>query len=353
MVVEPGAPVSVEHVEPGPLGPRDARVRVEASGVCRTDLWTVQRSRFPLPCILGHEGAGTVVEIGTDVSRVRVGDRVIASFVPNCGHCFYCARGQSTQCEAMMPNMMSPRARFNGGDVMAMTGLGTFAELMTVVETALVPVHTDLPSEQLALIGCGVTTGAGAALWTAKVEPGSTVAVFGCGGVGQFVIQGAVIAGAAKVFAIDPVEMKRKTAESAGATHLIDPGDGDVVEQLRMATGGRGVDYAFEVIGDPEVMLQAYNSVRPRGMAVVVGSPPADAVLSLPAATLFQEKRLVGSFYGSSRAACDFPTLVQLAESGRLNIASAVTRIIDLDDVNEAFGAMERGEVIRSVITPS
>src|SRR5262249_54124345 len=214
---------------------------------------------MPVPLILGHEGAGTVIETGPEVSRVKKGDRVIASFIPACGNCFFCLHEQSNLCEQSTDSMVAARAtRDDGSSVFGMTGLGTFADVMMTNEASLVKIETDVPNEQLALIGCGVTTGVGAALLTAKVQPGSTVAVIGCGGVGQSVIQGARIAGASRIFAIDPVELKRKTAEQLGGTGLVDPGDGDPVEQVRALTEGRGADYAFEVIGLPETIQQAY-----------------------------------------------------------------------------------------------
>ena len=247
-------PLVIEELREQALGPRDVRVQVDASGVCHSDL-TVQSGGVPMPVplILGHEGAGTVVETGSEVSRVRKGDRVIASFIPACGNCYFCLHEQSNLCEQSSGMIFAPRAlRDDGSAVFCMTGLGTFSDLMTTDEASLVKIDTDLPSEQLALIGCGVTTGVGAALLTAKVQPGATVAVIGCGGVGQSVIQGARIAGASRIFAIDPVELKRKTAEQLGATDLVDPAQGDPVRQVKDATGGRGSDYAFEVIGLPD-----------------------------------------------------------------------------------------------------
>jgi S-(hydroxymethyl)glutathione dehydrogenase/alcohol dehydrogenase len=232
-----------------------------------------------------------------------------------------------------------------------MTGLGTFAEEMMIEESMAVKVETDVPAAQLALIGCGVTTGVGAALNTAQVTPGSTVTVIGCGGVGQSVIQGARIAGASRIFAVDPVEMKRKTAEQFGATDLIDPADGDPVQQVKEATEGRGTDFSFEVIGLPETMVQAYNVARRGGTAVIVGMPKFDATVTFPAMSLFYDnKRLLGSMYGSAQVRRDFPRLVRLVETGRLDLGSMVSRHIHLDEVNDAFRAMEAGEVIRSVI---
>ncbi len=346
-------PLVIEDLQEPALGPRDVRVQIEASGVCHSDL-TVQRGGVPMPVplILGHEGAGTVLETGAEVSRVRKGDRVIASFIPACGNCYYCLHEQSNLCEQSTETMLGARGtRGDGSSVYGMTGLGTFADVMTTHEASLVKVETDLPDEQLALIGCGVTTGVGAALLTAKVQPGSTVAVIGCGGVGQSVIQGARIAGASRIFAIDPVELKRKTAEQLGATDLIDPSQGDPIEQVKAATGGRGADYAFEVIGLPETILQAYNTARRGGTVVIVGMPRIEDMVTFSAMQLFyDEKKMLGCLYGSAQVRRDFPKLVDLVETGRLDIGSMVSRRIHLDEVNEAFRAMEAGEVIRSVI---
>jgi S-(hydroxymethyl)glutathione dehydrogenase/alcohol dehydrogenase len=346
-------PLVIEELNEPALGPHDVRMQVDASGVCHSDL-TVQSGGVPMPTpiILGHEGSGTVLEVGRDVSRVRAGDRVIASFIPACGNCFHCLHGQSNLCEQSGESMIVARAhRPDGSGVFGMTGLGTFADVMTAHEASLVKVETDLPSEELALIGCGVTTGVGAALMTAKVEPGSTVAVIGCGGVGQSVIQGARIAGASRIFAVDPVELKRKTAEQLGATDLVDPGQGDPIGQVKDATGGRGTDYAFEVIGLPATILQAYNTARRGGTVVIVGMPRIEDTVTFSAMQLFyEEKKLLGCMYGSAQVRRDFPKLVDLVETGRLDVGSMVSRRISLDDVNDAFRAMQAGEVIRSVI---
>jgi S-(hydroxymethyl)glutathione dehydrogenase/alcohol dehydrogenase len=337
-------PLVIEEVTAPAIGPHDALVHIDASGVCHSDLSFANGSvPLPPPVILGHEGAGTVLAVGSDVSRVVVGDRVISSFTPACGNCFFCLRDQSQLCETMGAHMFLPKAtRADGSNLIGASGLGTFADEMTVDESMLVKVETDLPSEQLALIGCGITTGVGAALNTAQVKPGATVTVIGCGGVGQSVIQGARIAGASRIFAIDPVEMKRKMAEQFGATDLIDPADGDVIEQVRAATSGRGTDYA----------LQAYEIARAGGTAVVVGMARFDATVTFPAMSLFAgNKALLGCMYGSAQVRRDFPRFVQLVETGRLDIGSMVSRHIHLDEVNDAFRAMEAGEVIRSVIT--
>jgi S-(hydroxymethyl)glutathione dehydrogenase/alcohol dehydrogenase len=345
--------LAIEDIEPAPPGPRDIVVEVGASGVCHSDLSIVHGYLpVPPPVILGHEGTGRVVEVGSEVTRAKVGDRVIASFVPSCGTCFFCRNDQANLCEGDMALMMAPRGtRADGTPITAFTGLGTFSEVMTLNEISAVTVETDLPDEQLALIGCGVTTGVGAALNAAKVKPGSTVAVIGCGGVGQAVIQGARIAGAARIIAVDMVELKRKTAEQFGATDLVDPNEGDAVQQVRELTGGRGADYAFEVIGLPQTIRQAYDMARRGGTAIVVGMARWDATVELPAFNLFyDEKTIVGTVYGTSQVRRDFQRYIDLIETGRLDLGSMVSRRIGLDDVNDAFRAMEAGEVIRSVI---
>jgi S-(hydroxymethyl)glutathione dehydrogenase/alcohol dehydrogenase len=351
--VEQDQPLVIEDLEVIEPGAGDVVVQVAASGVCHSDL-SVMNGTLPMPppCILGHEGAGIVEWVGADVTQVKPGDRVVATFVPACGYCWHCLHDSSNLCTGSAETMMLPRARrSDGSNVAGFTGLGTFADVMTVPEAQAVKVDTDLPDEQLALIGCGVTTGVGAALNTARVEPGSTVAVIGCGGVGQAVIQGARIAGAARIIAIDPVELKRKSAEQLGATDLVDPTAGDPVAQVAELTGGRGADYAFEVIGRPETIVQAFLTARRGGTAVVVGMPAIDSEVTLPGFQLFYgEKKLVGCVYGSAQVRRDFPRFISLAETGRLDLGAMVSRRIKLDEVNDAFRAMEAGEVIRSVI---
>jgi S-(hydroxymethyl)glutathione dehydrogenase/alcohol dehydrogenase len=347
------ASLSIEELKPNPPGPRDVIVKIGASGVCHSDL-SIMRGYVPVPpgMVLGHEGAGRVVEVGPEVTRVKKGDRVVASFVPACGACWHCMREQSELCEAENEIAMQMRGtRPDGSMYFCMTGLGTFSDVMTVSESSVVRVDTDLPDAQLALIGCGVTTGVGAALNTAKVKPGASVAVLGCGGVGQAVIQGARIAGAGRIIAIDPQELKRKTAKQLGATDVVDPSKGDPVEQVKALTGGRGADYAFEVIGLPETILTTYNLARRGGEVIIVGMARFDAQFTLPAFGIFYEQKTVkGCKYGSAQVRRDFPRFVDLIETGRLDTSAMVSKTIKLDGVNDAFRAMEAGEVIRSVI---
>ncbi|GAC1586360.1 MAG: Zn-dependent alcohol dehydrogenase [Acidimicrobiales bacterium] len=352
--VGPDHPLSVEDAEGLAPGPADVVVEIGASGVCHSDL-SVSRGLGGRrgPTVLGHEGAGRVAHVGAAVTRVSVGDRVIASFVPACGRCWWCLNDQSNLCATGSERSAVMRwRRSDGSEANAMSGLGTFSEQMTVHESSVVRVHTDLPDDQIALIGCGVTTGVGAALFTAGVKAGETVAVIGCGGVGQSVIQGARAAGAGRIIAVDPQQLKRDTALTLGATDAVDPSNGDPVDAVRELTDGRGVDYAFEVVGHPDLLLQAFKMARRGGAAVAVGMPQADATMTLPAFPLFyDEKRLLGCFYGSAQVRRDFQRILDLVASGRLDIAAMVTRHCELDEVNDAFRAMEAGEVIRTVIT--
>lgn len=351
--VGPNQPLSIENVKPAEPGPNDVVVEIGASGVCHSDL-SVINGYLPLPpgVILGHEGTGRVVEVGREVSKVKKGDRVVASFVPACGTCWFCLQDRSNLCELEAQTMMVPRGtRTDGSPYLGFTGLGTFAEAITANESSVVRIHGDVPDAELALIGCGVTTGVGAALNTAKVEPGSTVAVVGCGGVGQSVIQGAKIAGAARIIAVDMVPMKRAQACKFGATDEVDPGKGDPVAQVKEITGGRGADYAFEVVGLPETIVQSYNMARNGGTVCIVGMSRMDAMVTLPAFQLFyEEKRILGSKYGSAQVRRDFQRFIDLIQTGRLDTSAMVSRRIKLDEVNEAFRAMKDGEVIRSVI---
>jgi S-(hydroxymethyl)glutathione dehydrogenase/alcohol dehydrogenase len=243
-------------------------------------------------------------------------------------------------------------SRLHKGDleIRHFTGVASFAEKAVVPEAGVVKIRTDVPLEAAALVGCGVMTGVGAAINTAKVEPGSSVAIIGCGGVGLNVVQGAVLAGAEKIIAIDLNPMKLQLAKQFGATHLVNPKDGDAVTQVLGLTDGLGADYAFEVIGRADTAVQAYNSIRPGGMAVVVGVAKPDDMMMIPALSLLQEKTLKGSIYGSARPSVDMPKLLDLYMNKKLKLDELVSRRIKLEQINEAFEWMEKGEVARSVI---
>ena len=350
---EAGQPAVVEDLSVPEVGPRDVLVRVAASGICHTDLNVINGlSALPLPIVLGHEGCGVVEEVGAEVRRVRAGDRVLASVTPACGACWQCLNGMSNHCDLNPAVKAALRFELSDGRrAAAVCGCGTFAEAMVVHEASVVAVETDLADEQLALLGCGVTTGLGAALNTAAVSPGSSVAVIGCGGVGQSVIQGARIAGAAVIVAIDPMPVRREASVRAGATHTVDPAEGDPVEQVRALTDGRGADYSFEVVGRPELMVQAFDMARVQGTVTLVGMPPVGATLTLPAIqAVFSGKRLAGSVVGGSQILRDFPRFIRLAEAGRLDLGSMVSKRIKLDEINYGIDLVTRAEGVRTVI---
>jgi len=350
---EVGQPLVLEELPVPDIGPRDVLVRVTASGICHTDLNVINGlSALPLPIVPGHEGCGVVEEVGSEVRRVRVGDRVLASVTPACGNCWWCLNGMSNHCE--LNPMVKAALRFElktGQRAGAVCGCGTFAEAMVVHEASVVPVQTDLADEQLALLGCGVTTGLGAALNTAAVIPGSSVAVIGCGGVGQSVIQGARIAGASVIIAIDPAPGRREASVRVGATHTVDPAAGNPVEQVRALTEGRGADYSFEVVGRPELMVQAFDMARAEGTVTLVGMPAVGDTLTLPAIqAVFSGKRLAGSVVGGSQILRDFPRFIRLAEVGQLDLGSMISQRIKLDEINDGIDLLTRAEGVRTVV---
>jgi S-(hydroxymethyl)glutathione dehydrogenase / alcohol dehydrogenase len=350
---EVNQPLVLEDLPTPDIGPRDVLVRVSASGICHTDLNVIEgKSALPLPIVPGHEGCGTVEEVGREVRRVRPGDRVLASVTPACGSCWWCVNGMSNHCEINGAVKAAQRFKLgNGQTAGAVCGCGTFAEAMVVDEASLVPVQTSLSDAELALLGCGVTTGVGAALNTAQVTPGSSVAVVGCGGVGQSVIQGARIEGAATIIAIDPVPGRRAGARTAGATHVVNPADGDPIEQVRALTSGRGADFTFEVVGRPELMVQAFDMARTAGTVTFVGMPAVTDQLTLPAIkAVFSGKRLRGAVIGGAQILRDFPRFIGLAEVGKLDLGSMVSRRITLEEINEGIDLVHRAEGVRTVV---
>jgi S-(hydroxymethyl)glutathione dehydrogenase/alcohol dehydrogenase len=342
----------VEDVASLPPGPSDVVVRIGASGVCHSDLSVLTgKTGLRGPMVLGHEAAGTVEWVGAGVTGVATGDRVIASLTPVCGACWFCARGETHLCQSVGSIMSTPRVtRASGEAAPCMAGLGTFAESMTVSETSLVRVDTDLPDEQLALLGCGVTTGLGAVINTAQPQVGATFAVVGCGGVGMAAIQGARICGASVIVAVDPVPAKRLAALALGATHAVDPAEGPIDTQVRDLTEGRGVDVVVEAVGSGPLLEQALAATRRGGTTVVVGAPAFDATVSIkPALLMLDDRSIRGSYFGGTRAHRDLPRYVSLAETGRLDLASMVSRRITLSEVGDALAGLG-GDAIRSVV---
>jgi S-(hydroxymethyl)glutathione dehydrogenase/alcohol dehydrogenase len=332
------------------LGPGQVHMKIVSSGVCHSDV-SAQNGTIPsgTPVVLGHEGAGIVLEVGPGVSDVKAGDHVILSFTPACKHCRACLRGESNLCETMPAMATTASFLVDGKQVPGFTGCGTFAEEVIVPEGAVIKVDDDIPLSIVSLIGCGVTTGVGAAINTAAIRPGSSVAVIGCGGVGIAAIQGARIAGAAEVVAIDPVESKHSMAQKFGATHAVKPDDiqGVVAE----VTAGQGFDYTLECVGNPVTIRQCYDLTRRGGTAVVVGVGRMTEEVKFSAFELFYgDKTLKGSMYGGANVRVDFPRLLRLWKAGKLDLEGMISRRMPLEDVNEAFRAMQAGEVIRSVL---
>ena len=339
-----------DDVELGAVGPRDVRVKIASSGVCHSDV-SVQNGTIPsmTPVVLGHEGAGIVQEVGDAVSTVAAGDHVILSFIPACSVCNPCLRRQSYLCEETGPQAMAAHFTIDGNPVAGMTGLGTFAEELIVGESGVVKIDSDVPLDIAALIGCGVTTGVGASINSAGVTPGSSVVVFGCGGVGISAIQGARIAGASAILAVDMVEGKLEQAKHFGATHVTTP---DGYEDAKNAiTGGEGFDFALECIGNPKTIRATYDAARRGGTAVIVGVGRMEETLEFSAFEFFYaDKTLRGSLYGSSNVRTFMPELLRLWRADKLDLESMISRRIKLDEVNDAFRAMQAGEVIRTVI---
>lgn len=342
----------VDNLEVGEPGPGFVKVKIEATGVCHSDL-SVMNGTIPQPppVVLGHEGAGVVTAVGEGVTNLAEGDHVIIAWSPPCGTCKFCVDLKSPHlCQTFLFNMALPKFSEDGSDVFGMAGAGTWAEETLMPWQGAIKIDDDVPFEIASLIGCAVMTGVGAAINTAKVTPGSSVVVFGCGGVGISVIQGAQVAGAAQIVAVDLVDDKLETAKRFGATHAVKPDD--LAALQAELTGGDGFDYAFEAIGNPITMRAAFDAARRGGMAVIVGVGRAEQTLELSAFELFYaEKTLVGSYYGSTDVRSDFARIIRLWRAGKLDLEAMITRTIKLDDINEALGAMERGEVVRQVIT--
>lgn len=350
---EVGKPLEEVDLELAATGPDQVRVKLAASGVCHSDLSVVDGSYpYPAPALLGHEGAGVVTEVGENVTRVSPGDHVIIAWNQPCRECFFCTRGEVHLCERAMGDAMAhPFGTVDGETIVSMQGAGTFAEETLVLERAVVPVDNDLPLEQAALIGCAVTTGAGAVLNTADVQPGDTVAIIGCGGVGLSAVQGARIAGAERIFAVDLVEDKLQTAKALGATDTVNAGDVDTVQAIQEATGYRGVDVALEVLGRAATIKQAYTLTRRGGKTIVVGAGPMGQTVEFDMLELFFSARsIIGCVYGSSDPEVDFPRLAGLAQSGDLDLGVLVSDRIGLDGVNDALDRIRRGEGVRSLI---
>ena len=350
---ELGAAPVVEELALRALRPHEVRVRIAASGVCHTDL-SIRDGSMPalLPTTLGHEGAGVIVEVGDKVTRTVVGDHVVLSWVAPCRRCFHCLRGAAHLCvHGLDHGFGDAYAEGPNGPVWPAMGCGTLAEETLLPEAAVIPISAELPLEQAALLGCGVLTGVGAVVRTADVQPGETVLVVGCGGVGLAAVQGARLAGAARIIAADPSPSARERALACGATHAVDPGAGDVPGAVRALTGELGVDHGVEVVGLSRTIRTAYDATRRGGIVTVVGAGSFDDQVTIPALSLMADaKQIRGSVFGSTDPDRDLPPLIELALRGALDVNALVTRRIGLADVDAAFTAMTAAEVARSVV---
>ena len=355
---EIGKPPMVEEIEVEPPRHGEVTIQLAACGVCHSDLSATDGTiSYPLPLVLGHEGAGVVIAVGEGVSRYAVGDHVVSSFVSMCGRCHYCQTGRPQLCVQSLQALYtlpdgSVRTRDAAGRALnVFCGCGVMAEFATVHSDNVIKIDKQMPLDRAALIGCGVMTGVGAAVNTARVEPGSIAVVFGCGGVGLNAIQGCAIAGARMIVAVDTSEVKLELAKQFGATHGFNvSGQENAGKALYKLTGG-GADYAFDCVGMGKIAEQAWGVLRRGGTAVVVGIAGAKDTITLNAQTAaLSEKTLTGSYYGSARPAQDFPRLIGLYRSGRLKLDELITRRYSIDEAPQAFADLAQGREGRGVI---
>ena len=350
---EVNQPLEIEEVQHSKPGPHEVLVRTVAAGVCHSDLHFQNGSYpYPLPSILGHESAGVVEAVGPDVTYVQPGDHVITCLSAFCGHCEHCLTGHMSLCqepELQRSPEKEPRLSMNGEALHQFLNLSSFAEHMLIHEHALAKIRQDMPLDRAALIGCAVTTGIGAVIHTAQVEPGTSVAVIGCGGIGLSAINGAAIAGAGRIIAIDRVPDKLEMALKFGATDVINATDKDVVGEVMEMTGG-GVHYSFEAIGLKATAEQSFKMLRPGGTATVIGMIPVGTMVEIHGPEFLMERKIQGSNMGSNRFRVDMPRFVDFYLAGKLHLDDLISRRIKLEDVNEGLEALKTGELARSVI---
>jgi Zn-dependent alcohol dehydrogenase len=358
VVRQAGAPILVETLDLEPPRSGEVLVKIAATGVCHSD-WHIATgdTEHPLPVALGHEGAGVVADVGDGVTRVQVGDHVALNWAPSCGSCFYCEGGRPSLCgkfvEPIWAGTMldgTTRLSSSGEPVYHYSSLACFADHTVVPEVCCVPMPREVPFEIAALIGCAVTTGVGSVLNTACIEIGSSVCVYGVGGVGVSVILGARLAGASRIIAVDRNEEKLEIARGFGATDTALAGP-DAVASIRQLTEGRGADYVFEAVGAPRVQEECLHAARPGGTVVLVGLSPTGSATNLPGAIITrQEKTIVGSYYGTCVASRDFPQYAKLYLDGDLDLDRLVSRTYALDEINDAYAAMLSGGTARGVV---
>lgn len=352
-------PMTTETVELTGLGERDVVVRIAAAGLCHTDLEVIEGSlRLSLPAVLGHEAAGVVEAIGPNARDVEIGDHVILSWNPHCGNCYYCNESLPILCESYLENTAAgfaydgqPKVRLaDGEDLHQLMFLGSFGEYCVVQDQQAIPIPKEMPLDRAALIGCGVMTGVGAAVNVAKVRPGQSVMVIGCGAVGLAAIQGAVLGGADRIFAVDLQESRLQVAKAMGATALLNPREVDVAAAAKAKTAGRGVDVVLESAGNEAAFRLSVEAVRPGGQVVWLGKTGVDDDVAFRWGSLMQEKRIRRSSYGDARPRRDFRYLCRAYLEGRLKLDELITDRMSLDQINDGFAALKAGNSIRSVI---
>ena len=350
---EQNKPLIIEDVQVSKPGPREVLVRTVAAGVCHSDLHFMDGSYpYMLPTILGHESAGIVEEVGSSVTYVKKGDHVITCLSAFCGHCDKCLTGHLSLCnspDVSRKEEEESRLLQDANPIHQFLNLSSFAEMMLIHEHALVKVREDMPFDRAALIGCSTTTGVGAVFHTAGVEPGSKVAVIGCGGVGLAAINGAAIAGAAEIIAVDMVDSKLELAKAMGATHTINAGSCDAVGEVLELTKG-GCDYTFEAIGLKATAEQAFKMLCSGGTATVIGMIPVGTMIELHGVELLSEKKIQGSNMGSNRFRVDMPRFVEFYLAGKLHLDQMISKHIKLEDVNDALEALKTGQEARHII---
>jgi len=351
-----GQPLVIEEVVIDPPQAGEVKVQIKAVAICHSDVHLVRGdwknwSSNP-PVIAGHEGAGHVVEVGPGVTRAQVGDAVVVSLLRSCGQCFYCASGSPFICEGKFALQREHRLhRITGEHIRQGISTGAFAECAVVDQSQVVPVARDMPLDQACLLACGVITGYGAVVNTARLTPGSSAVIIGTGGVGLNAIQGAHLSGAHPIIAVDVSDSKLEAARAFGATHTLNAKRTDVITEVRALTDRRGADYAFVTVGNPVAIEQSLKFVRRDGTIVAVGMPSTGAAASVPMGDfVYNGQRLLGSNVGSTRLTVDIPRLVGLYQSGRLKLDELITQRYSLEKINDAIESMERGEALRNVI---
>jgi S-(hydroxymethyl)glutathione dehydrogenase/alcohol dehydrogenase len=349
---EAGGPFEIRDVELAKPGPKEVVVAIHAAGVCASDLALTTVFGQPTPVVLGHEGAGVVRAIGSEVSRVALGDRVLVLWVPPCGHCKPCLRGDEYLCanrtstahaRAGHAHTATHRLSIDGKPLHQGMNTATFAESALVPEHALIRIDDDVPFAVASMLGCAIPTGVGAAIRSARVKPGDSVAIIGCGAVGMSALLGAIVAGAAELIAVDPMPERRELARSFGATRTLAPDE--------LADGARDLDVVIDAVGAPATVLSAWRAARRGGTITVVGAGPPGATVPIPAYELFHDdKRLTGSFHGGISMRRDLPMLTSLWRSGRLPIERLMSGTATLNDINEVVAAQRSGRVLRTPI---